>query len=99
MLADPAARPFRGSVAARLPVARGYSGAPVVDAQGRLVGIVAAAVTDDMAMARRLSAQQRVDEPALFVTLLVPTLLIQERLRTAAEMPGTGGAGARRSGR
>jgi S1-C subfamily serine protease len=90
MLAGPAARSFgEGSVVAWLPVSRGYSGAPVVDAQGRLVGIVAAAVTGDMAMARRLSAQQRVDEPSLFVTLLVPTLAIQERVRTAADMRGT----------
>lgn len=66
-------------LAARLPVARGYSGTPVVDAEGRLVGIVAAAAANDLVSARLLAAQARQEAPLTWVTLIVPIHLALSR--------------------
>lgn len=79
MMAPSTARRFGGGmIAALLPVARGYSGTPVVDAEGRLVGIVAAAVAEDLNTARRLSAVSGNEPPSHWVTLIVPVGTILE---------------------
>lgn len=67
-----------GLHAARLTVARGYSGAPVVDAAGRLVGIVMAGVVAGWPEAQRLAAAQAADQASEHLTLLISTEAISQ---------------------
>jgi len=73
-----------GLAAAHLPAAPGFSGGPVLDVDGRLVGIVAAAVAASPEAARRLSATDGESWPAQRLVLYVPLAVA---LRDTAAAP------------
>jgi len=73
-----------GLAAAHLPVAPGFSGGPILDAEGHLVGIVAAAVAESPEAARRLSATDGESRLKPRLVLYVP-LAVALRDTAAAE--------------
>lgn len=69
-------------ITARLPVLRGFSGGPVVDAQGRLVGITTAALVHRYADHTLLNHAEPGMALDLRTALVLPSALVQAVLRT-----------------